>query len=314
MANRDFSHYLASLRSGKFSDLWPAQEHILRVYDEECSQERNIGIELPTGAGKTLIALLIAGASLESNKKAVILSANKTLARQMRDEAKELGLPVAYMEGRGEDIPASRRRAYQRAQQIGIMNYWVYFNQNPVVDPADLVVMDDAHLAEHCLHSLYSVMITQKDHKDLFKQLIAELHERFPAVAPLARCQAARSQWSRPWPRVPGTRGRRKTDESCVLGAGASPHHGTKARNHSWRLPRPAIPQRILRTPPEPRITSPASGLSVNACCSAAYSSSDRYSWTRDVNSVLSTNVSTLDLNIRHRRMSVKDGQLALTP
>ena len=80
------------------------------------------------------------------------------------------------------------------------------------------------------------------------------------------------------------------------------------------RLPRPAIPRRILRTPPEPRITSPASGLSVNACCSAAYSSSDRYSWTRDVNSVLSTNVSTLDLNIRQRRRSIKDGQLALTP
>ena len=104
----------------------------------------------------------------------------------MRAEAEVLGLPVAYMEGRGEDIPAASRRSYQRAHAIGIMNYWVYFNQNPVVDPADLVVMDDAHLAEHCLDSLYSVMISRKDHKDLFEQLVRELHLRFPDYAILA--------------------------------------------------------------------------------------------------------------------------------
>ena len=90
------------------------------------------------------------------------------------------------MEGRGEDIPVRSRRAYQRAQQIGIMNYWVYFNQNPVVDPAALVVMDDAHLAEHCLHSLYSVMISRNDHKLLFEQLVSELHKNFPEYAVLA--------------------------------------------------------------------------------------------------------------------------------
>ncbi len=186
MPNRDFAGYLASLRSGKFKTLWPAQQHILTAYERDYCQTPNVGIELPTGAGKTLIALLIAGTWLESSRKAVILSANKTLARQMRDEAGELGLPVAYMEGRGEDIPARRRRAYQRARQIGIMNYWVYFNQNPVVDPADLVVMDDAHLAEHCLHSLYSVMITRTAHEDLFNQLIPELRDRFPEYAVLA--------------------------------------------------------------------------------------------------------------------------------
>ena len=104
----------------------------------------------------------------------------------MKAEAEVLGLSVAYMEGRGEDIPARSRRSYQRAQAIGIMNYWVYFNQNPVVDPADLVVMDDAHLAEHCLDSLYSVMISRKNHNDLFEQLVQELHMRFPDYAVLA--------------------------------------------------------------------------------------------------------------------------------
>ena len=77
------------------------------------------------------------------------------------------------------------------------------------------------------------------------------------------------------------------------------------------RLPRPATPQRSFRTPPEPRITSPASGLVTSACCKAAYSSSARYCWTSDVNSVVSMNVSTLG-SIRHRRSYVKDGLVRL--
>ena len=186
MPEYDFEKYLEDLGSNKFQQLWPAQKHILNAYETKFGDAKDIGIELPTGAGKTLIALLIGGKWLESGKKVVILSANKTLARQMKAEAEELGLPVAYMEGRGEDIPAARRRSYQRAHAIGIMNYWVYFNQNPVVDPADLVVMDDAHLAEHCLDSFYSVMISRKDHKDLFEQLVRELHQDFSDYAILA--------------------------------------------------------------------------------------------------------------------------------
>ena len=60
------------------------------------------------------------------------------------------------------------------------MNYWVYFNQNPVIDPADLLVMDDAHLAEHCLHSLYSVEIDKHRHRALFDSLMTELGARYP--------------------------------------------------------------------------------------------------------------------------------------
>ena len=63
------------------------------------------------------------------------------------------------------------------------MNYWVYFNQNPVVDNADLLIMDDAHLAEHCLHSLWSVEISRNEHNNLFIDLISELINHFPEYA-----------------------------------------------------------------------------------------------------------------------------------
>jgi hypothetical protein len=188
----DYADFLTSLNSPKFRELWPAQAHILGQYGAFEGQG-DVAIELPTGAGKTLIALLIAEAWRTNGKKVAILSANKTLARQMHREGQALGIPTVLMEGRGVDIPGVDKRAYQRGTRVAIMNYWVYFNQNPVIDPADLLVMDDAHLAEHCLHSLFSVEIDRHSHDTLFKDLAAELLERFPEYSVLTDALAGSS-------------------------------------------------------------------------------------------------------------------------
>lgn len=185
---RNYAEFLLSFHSNKFQQLWPAQDYVLNEYSKtftSYSEHPDVAIELPTGAGKTLIALLIAEAWRQEGKKVTILSANKTLARQMLQESQELGIPAALMEGKGVDIPAADKRAYHRAMKVAIMNYWVYFNQRPAIDPADLIVMDDAHLAEHCLHSLYSVEIDRHLHKNLFSILITELQARFPEYSVL---------------------------------------------------------------------------------------------------------------------------------
>lgn len=184
--SQNYSQLLRTLKSSKFKKLWPAQNHILAEYAAKYTKKKDVAIELPTGAGKTLIALLIAERWRQGAKKVAILSANKTLARQMLRESQFLGIPAVLMEGRGVDIPSRDKRAYQRATHTAIMNYWVYFNQSPVIDPADLVIMDDAHLAEHSLHSLYSVEIDKFSHQTLFHALAAELNRRFPEYRVLA--------------------------------------------------------------------------------------------------------------------------------
>jgi len=183
--SQDYAQFLSSFHSDKFQELWPAQAYVLNEYSTTFASCPDVAIELPTGAGKTLIALLIAEAWRREGRKVAILSANKTLARQMLQESQALDIPAVLMEGRGIDIPGRDRRAYQRAMRVAVMNYWVYFNQNPVIDPADLIVMDDAHLAEHCLHSLYSVEIERSSHGNLFMTLITELRERFPEYSVL---------------------------------------------------------------------------------------------------------------------------------
>src|SRR6266699_3816297 len=178
--SRDYSSFLVSFGSSKFQALWPAQSHVLDAYDASYTSTSDVAIELPTGAGKTLIALLIAEAWRQEGKKVAILSANKTLARQMKREADLLTIPAALMEGSRPTIRAADIRAYGRAQCVAIMNYWVYFNQNPAIDAADLIIMDDAHLAEYCLHSLYSLEIDYHTHKSLFRSVVTVLREHFP--------------------------------------------------------------------------------------------------------------------------------------
>ena len=58
----DYSAFLTSFQSTKFKALRPAQKHLLEKYGAFENTE-DLAIELPTGAGKTLIALLIAEAT-----------------------------------------------------------------------------------------------------------------------------------------------------------------------------------------------------------------------------------------------------------
>jgi hypothetical protein len=113
----DFAAFLSSFQSQKFRALRPAQGAMLEAYNEFLAKS-DIGIELPTGAGKTLIALLICELWRRENKKVAVLSANKTLARQMVLEAAALGVPAVLMEGPGRDIPGADKRAYHRANSI----------------------------------------------------------------------------------------------------------------------------------------------------------------------------------------------------
>jgi hypothetical protein len=167
-----FSELIAPTDNTKFSRLRPAQEHALQAYARDAHAASDIAIELPTGAGKTLIALLILEYWRKQGRTVAILTGNKTLARQLVGEAEGLGAPAVRFEGRGDLFPPKDLRAYRRAEAIGVMNYWVYINQNPSVEPADYLVLDDAQLAEGALVSLYTVRVGRYEHRELFEEML----------------------------------------------------------------------------------------------------------------------------------------------
>jgi hypothetical protein len=180
-----FPEMLSAFGSPRFPRLRPAQDVVLAEYLAEHRETRDLAIELPTGAGKSLIALLIGEAWRRSGRTVAVLTGNKVLARDMEEQGRDLGVPVERMEGGGDGIPLAARRRYRRGNAIAVMNYWVMFNSNPVIDSADLLIIDDAHLAEGALENLFSVQIDRFTHPTLFGMLAGELSARLPDYASL---------------------------------------------------------------------------------------------------------------------------------
>ena len=75
----NFNNFLKSFSSTKFKDLWRAQDYILNEYTSNYEIEKDVAVELPTGAGKTLIELLIAEAWRKKTKKLPSLAPTRPL-------------------------------------------------------------------------------------------------------------------------------------------------------------------------------------------------------------------------------------------
>lgn len=115
---------------------------------------------MPTGEGKTLVALLIADLALDRDRSVAYLTGTRQLAERAEEESAKLGLDTARFASK--DYGGAKLDDYHQFQAVGVMNYWVYFNSKPVPTPADLVIFDDAHLAEQPLSSLQTLRIPDK--------------------------------------------------------------------------------------------------------------------------------------------------------
>ncbi|KQV11420.1 MULTISPECIES: DEAD/DEAH box helicase family protein [unclassified Kitasatospora] len=160
VAKPDFEQSLADFESARFTQLRPGQRQVLAAYAEQHLDTTDLAIEMPTGEGKTLLALLIADYALTRGWSVAYLTGTRQLAERVEEEAEALGLDVVRFASK--DYGGAKLDDYHQAQAVGVMNYWVYFNSNPVPQPADLVIFDDAHLAEQPLSGLQTLRIPDK--------------------------------------------------------------------------------------------------------------------------------------------------------
>lgn len=185
----DWQARLKAKKSVKFEELYPAQEAALISYSSEFFQTPSLAIELPTGSGKSLIALMILDFWMQQGKRTAVLCGTKNLARQFKDESDLLGVPTILFEGAKSSWKTADKFKYMQTKAVAILNYWGYINQSPGIDPADVVVLDDAHLAENAAHGLFSLDVNKSKHEKLFQELIAALAFRFPHYITIVDCQ-----------------------------------------------------------------------------------------------------------------------------
>jgi hypothetical protein len=160
--------------------LWSHQADVLRRYNEDCLSQRDIALELPTGAGKTLIGLLIAEYRRQKfDERALYLCPTRQLARQVGEQAKTCGIPSRVLlrpEYEGLD-------EFRLGSAVGITTYKALFNTNPRMSNPQTLILDDAHAAEDHVASLWSVRVSRYENLDLYRRLLRtvapEMNEAF---------------------------------------------------------------------------------------------------------------------------------------
>jgi hypothetical protein len=170
LAVEDFERRLARFHSPVYAELREAQRHVLAAFAASHTSTPDIAVQLPTGVGKTLIALLIADWALDQGRSVAYLTGTNQLADQVLLQAADLpGLTVHKFSG--GKYPGASLDDYHQAQAIGLMNFWVYFNSRPRVQPADVLILDDAHLAEQPITDLFALRIPKRRAPELFERL-----------------------------------------------------------------------------------------------------------------------------------------------
>lgn len=151
--------------------------HQLKILEEvyinmQESDVKDIAISLPTGTGKTAVALLLAFYFMRREKiKVLYLCPNIFLCNQVLKEADRLGIPAVTLYGKWINIPKDQKTNFISGDSVGVATYNTLFNSNPQVGKLDLIIMDDIHAAGDAIISNWSIKIKRDNNDALFEKV-----------------------------------------------------------------------------------------------------------------------------------------------
>ncbi|MFE4961054.1 DEAD/DEAH box helicase [Streptomyces sp. NPDC056653] len=178
--------------------VWGHQQDVLRSWHQEKSEASDVAIELPTGAGKTLVGGLIAEFRRRmSHDRVAYLCPTRQLAQQTAAAFDEYGIPNALLIDRVTSWNAADRARYESAEAVAVSVYSHVFNSNPALGNADLLVLDDAHAAEGYVSKPWRLTISRQD-ESAYLDVLSVLEPTLdPLVVPRLRKEDADSTfWS----------------------------------------------------------------------------------------------------------------------
>ncbi|MEU9939054.1 DEAD/DEAH box helicase [Streptomyces lavendulae] len=178
--------------------VWGHQQDVLRSWHQEKSEASDVAIELPTGAGKTLVGGLIAEFRRRTSQDRVAyLCPTRQLAQQTAAAFDAYGIPNALLIDRVVSWNAADRARYESAEAVAVSTYSHVFNSNPALGNSNLLVLDDAHAAEGYVANPWRLTISRQD-ESAYLDVLSVLEPALdPLVFPrLKRREADSAFWS----------------------------------------------------------------------------------------------------------------------
>ncbi|MFF5265023.1 DEAD/DEAH box helicase [Actinomadura viridis] len=146
-------------------ELWIRQAEVLRAYHESFGTAKpgDVAIELPTGAGKTLVGALVSEWRRRTfAERPAFLAPTRQLAQQAADRAASYGIPVSVLTGRHTSWDSAAETRFVQGKSVAFATYSAIFNSSPKLDPT-MLVLDDAHAAESFVAANWSVVINRSE-------------------------------------------------------------------------------------------------------------------------------------------------------
>ncbi|WP_158566866.1 DEAD/DEAH box helicase [Actinomadura craniellae] len=144
-------------------ELWVRQAEVLRAYHESFTKVPDVAIELPTGAGKTLVGSLIAEWRRRTfGDRVAYLAPTRQLARQAADRAASYGVPTSLLTGSHKLWDSTAETRFIQGKSVAFVTYSAIFNSDPKLNPT-MLVLDDAHAAEGFVAANWSVVIRRSE-------------------------------------------------------------------------------------------------------------------------------------------------------
>ena len=175
------------------NDLWLAQGDALREWHQHRDLQ-DIGIVLNTGAGKTLVGLLIAQSLVNEIRRHVLYACSSIqLVQQTAEKAHGYGLPATTyfkQEFSNDD--------FHRLEAPCITTYQALFNGRSKFfgGAVGAIIFDDAHTAEHLLRDQFSLRIDRDNLGNLYSSIVglfADYHRRVGKAASYTELETADS-------------------------------------------------------------------------------------------------------------------------
>ena len=157
------------------NDLWLGQGDALREWHRERHLD-DIGVVLNTGAGKTLVGLLIAQSLVnETHRQVVYACSSIQLIEQTSEKAQGYGISVATYH-RGQFV---NEDPYFRGIAPCVTTYQALFNGRSRFrnDDVSAVIFDDAHTADNILRDQFSLRIGRDLLPDTYNELVSLFNE-----------------------------------------------------------------------------------------------------------------------------------------